>query len=305
MFEFKFFFVSLGVCLSHAAILDPASHDNLTKFSDVLLNFSSLYWISGWKALLRGTLNGATRIITTETFSPELYLRLVEQYKVTFALNSPHHLSLILKSDRLHQTDLSSLTLQWVSGGKCSYHIQKEFNSIFPNGRVYTMYGLSEGGWGMTFNWNGTDGVGQLLSGFQVKIVDDDGNRCGIDENGEVCFKANYKFLGYFGNQQATDEVFDNEGFFKTGDIGYFDIFGDLFIVDREKDLIKYCNFQISPSQIESFLIGSPDIKSVCVVGVPDKVQDTELPTAFVVRAENSTITENDIVEMVAGNDRY
>lgn len=253
---------------------------------------------------MSGTLNGATRIITTETFRPELYFRIIEQYKVTFAMSSPHHLALILKSERLHHTDLSSMRMQWVAGGKCSYQMQHEMNAVLPNGKVHTLYGLTEAHWAITFNLNLKDCVGQLLSCFQVKIVDDDGNRCGIGENGEICFKANYRFLGYYGNQTATEEIFDEEGFVMTADIGHFDEDGDLYVVDRKKDLIKYCGFQISPSQIESFLMESKDIKSVCIVGIPDQTIDTDLPTAFVIRAENSTITESDINDMVAGKER-
>lgn len=289
------------MCLSHAGILDGAFHDNTFRSDDVVMCFSSLYWISGWIALIAGTLNGATRLITTETFTPELYLRFIEQYKVTFAMSSPHNLALILKCGQLHQTDLTSIRLQWVAGGKCSYQVQQKMNSVFPNGKVYTMYGLTEANWGMTFNSNPKDCVGQLLSCYKIKIIDDDGNRSGIGEDGEIRFKANYRFLGYYNDQKSSEEVFDEEGFIMTGDVGHFDEDGDLFIVDRKKDILKYCGFQISPSQIESYLIGSSKIKSVCIVGIPDTSKDTDLPTAFVIRAENSKITEKEIVVMVAG----
>lgn len=134
-----------------------------------------------------------------------------------------------------------------------------------------------------------------------MKIVDDDGNRCGVNVDGEICLKTTYKFIGYYNNREATEELFDKEGFLKTGDIGHFDEDGDLFIVDRKKDLLKYCNFQISPSEIDSYLIESPAIKSACVVGIPDPLV-TDLPAAVVVRADGSNITEEEICNMVAGN---
>lgn len=291
----------LGVCLSHAAFLDALTQTDLIKSSDVAICFSSLYWLSGWAVLFMGMMSGATRIITTQTYSPELQLRLIEKYKVSFALNAPHHVVQMLKSERLQQTDLSSQKFQLVIGAKTPLHVQADFNAHLPNGKVHVSYGLSEIAGILTINSNGNDSVGQVVNCSTVKIIDDDGNRCGIGENGEICIKSNYKFLGYYGNQSATDELHDDDGFILTADIGHFDEHGDLFIVDRKKDLIKYCAFQISPSQIESYLLESLDIKSVCVIGIPDDAAATDLPAAFVVRSEGANITETNVFDMVAG----
>lgn len=292
--------IILGVCLSHAALLDGFAHFDAITSNDVLLSFSSLYWLTGWFMLLGGTIKGSTRIITMENYSPELHLRLIEQYKVTLGLNAPTHLTLVSKCERFHQTDLSSLRFQIVTGGKCSHHVQHEINSRLTNGKIQACYGLSESAGVMACNLGETDSVGQLLSFYSVKIIDDDGNRCGVGENGEVCFKTNYKFLGYYDNQKATDEALDDEGFFLTADIGHFDEDGNLFIVDRKKDLIKYCGNQIAPSSIESYLIESSKIKAACVVGLPDEVA-ADLPAAFIVRSNGSNITEKDVFDMVAG----
>lgn len=94
-----------------------------------------------------------------------------------------------------------------------------------------------------------------------MKIIDESGKRCGVNVDGEICVKMQYKFLGYHGNPKGTDEFFDEEGFMKTGDIGHFDADADLFIVDRKKELLKYCNFQIAPSEIDAFLTESPNIQ--------------------------------------------
>lgn len=276
------------------------SHFDAIQSNDVLLCFSSLYWITGWMMLLCGTINGSTRIITTQSFAIELHLRLIEQYKVTLALNAPNHLTLMSKCDGLEQADLSSLRCQLVAGGKCSLFTQTKINSYLPNGKVHPVYGLSEAASAITMNLSGKDSVGQLIHCYCMKIIDDDGNRLSVGEDGEICFKATYKFLGYYGNQETTDEAYDKEGFFLTGDIGHFDEAGDLFIIDRKKDIIKYGGFQISPSQIESYLTKLPGIKSVCVVGMPDEVMN-DLPAAVIVRSEESKITENDIFDLVAG----
>lgn len=135
----------------------------------------------------------------------------------------------------------------------------KEFNKYLPNGQVVQAYGLTEMSGVVAVNANGSDSAGQLLSCFTFKIVDEDGNRCGYNTNGEICIKTPYTPLGYYGNQDLTSKAFDNEGFFLTGDIGYIDEDGNIHIIDRKKDLIA-SEFEISPSDIERFLIESPEI---------------------------------------------
>lgn len=135
---------SKGVCLTHAALLDEMAHLSFVYSSDVMLCFSSLYWITGVITLLKGTMCGATRIITTDTYSPELQLHFVEQYKVTWALNAAHHLVLMMKNKNFSSTDLSSMRCQLVTGSKIPLHVQSEMSYNLPNGNVSVVYGLSE-----------------------------------------------------------------------------------------------------------------------------------------------------------------
>lgn len=176
-------------------------------------------------------------------------------------------------------------------------------NKYLSNGSVVIGYGMSEIAGGVSIDSPASiekDTVGRLLTGCSVKIIGDDGKRVGVNVDGEICVKTLYKFLGYYGNPEATAEMFDEEGFIRTGDMGHFDDDGDLFIVDRKKDIIKYCSFQISPSEIDAYLTESSDIQSACVVGIPDPM-GTDLPAAVVVRAEGSNISEKEIFDMVAG----
>lgn len=286
--------------MSHAALFNTISEFDVISSSDVLLCFSSLYWLSGWYVLLLGMLNGATRIITTKPFNAELQLQLIENYKVTFAWNAPHQAISITKHDRFNQSDLSSIKFNVITGGKTPFHIQNEINSKLLNGKAHNCYGISETAGVVSCNMGGKDSVGNVMSCHNIKIIDENGKRLGIGEDGEICIKSNYKFLGYYGNKNASDEALDKEGFFLSSDIGHFDENGDLFIVDRKKDIMKYCNFQVSPSEIECFLIKSPDIKVACVIGIPDEIA-IELPAAFIIRDKHSNITKEDVYNLVAG----
>lgn len=292
-----------GVCQSHAALIDSISDFGLSDSSDVMLCFSSLYWLSGLMVLLKGTMCGSTRIITTEAYAPELQLSMMEKYKVTYAMNAPHHLTLMMKNEQFTKTDLSSLKYQFVGGSKVPLHVQTEMSSYLPNGNVHVGYGMSEISGVCSCDYPGPSGrdcVGRLSNGIKVKIIDDEGNKCGPNVDGEICIKTNYKFLGYYANEKATTELFDEEDYLLTGDIGHFDDDGYLSIVDRKKDLLKFCNMQISPSEIEGYIIESPEVKSVCVIGIPDD-ESGELPAAVIIRADGSNVTGEEIYDMVAG----
>lgn len=261
-----------------------------------------MYWLTGFLILLVGTITGATRVVTKQTFSPELLSHLIEEYKITFLLNAPHQVTLTLKHETFKKTNFSSVKYWMVGGSKAPSSTVIEVNKYLTNGGIYNIYGMSEVAGAIStelLESRKTDSVGQLMYSMTAKIVDEFGERCGTGIDGEVCLKSNYKFLGYYGNEKATKELFDDEGFMMTGDIGHFDEGGFLCLVDRKKDLLKYQNFQISPSEIESFLLNLPQVKSACVIGIPDNVAG-DLPAAAIVRNSDS-ISKKEIFDAVAG----
>lgn len=209
-----------------------------------------------------------------------------------------------LKCEMFHKTDLSSIRLILCGGSKLSISTALEMLKYLKNAEVLQMYGMSEVA-GLTsccsvVNENDTS-VGKLKCGIKIKICDDDGQRLGINESGEIHQKTKYKFLGYINNEQATRDTLDEEGFLRTGDIGYFDVDNNLYLVDRKKDLMKYCNSQISPTEIEQFLIKYPSISAVCVVGIPDPYVG-DLPAAVIVQKDSETpMSREEVEQIVAG----
>jgi acyl-CoA synthetase (AMP-forming)/AMP-acid ligase II len=105
--------------------------------------------------------------------------------------------------------------------------------------------------------------------------------------------------VGYLNNQEATDQCIDAEGWFHTGDIGYFDEDGYFYIVDRVKELIKYKGYQVPPAELEAILVGHPSIADAAVIPSPDE-EAGEIPKAFVVLKED--ISPEDIMAYVADN---
>lgn len=187
-------------------------------------------------------------------------------------------------------------------GSKAPFEVCEEFNRYLPNGKMVVIYGMTEigGAVSVAVIQHNCNSEGKLSHGIQVKIIDENGNKCGIGDDGEICVKSQYKVLGYYGNEKATAQVIDNDGFFMTGDIGHFDENGNLYFVDRKKDLLKYCNSQISPVEIENYLTEVLDIKAACVVGIYDVVCG-DLPAAIVVRNENRDMAKEEIEQLVCG----
>lgn len=270
----------------------------------VVFNPSTLSWIIGVITVLMCTISGGKRIITCEEFCIEQQLRLINEYKITLIDNVPNDLIEMLKSGLLPRADLSSVRHVIVGGYKVPLAILEEFNALLPNGCVHNLYGMTElGDVSIDPGFSGRDSVGRLVNGVTVKIVDENGHRCGINVNGDLCVKPRYKILGYLKNKQLTDECIDDEGFFLTGDIAHLDEDGYLYIVDRKKFMILNPNgIWVYPSDIEELLIKSNDIKKVCVVSVPfDDI--FEVPAAAILLENGAKITENDVHQMIKGID--
>lgn len=271
---------------------------------NIVLSFDSIFWTVGVEQIIDSVHNGATRIITTTPPDLELLLQLISKYRVTILYCTPFVLIVCLKSDVIHKPDLSSVKTIYMCGTKVPNDLITEIGRYFPNAKCVSWYGLSELGRMFIFshNANGKPNGGRLLDGFLAKIVDVNGNLCGPNESGELCIKKKYKFHGYLDDSAANAVAIDSEGFFQTGDICRFDEHEHFFIEDRIKNVISVYFFEgvILPSQIEEFLIAIPDIKDVCVVGIPI-VSGEALPAALILRATHSNLNESDVYNLVAG----
>ncbi|XP_059617882.1 uncharacterized protein LOC132262588 [Phlebotomus argentipes] len=294
--------MSKGVSLTHQHLLYLFSYQVLFDFHDDarMLCFSSLYWLSGIAHLLLTTFLGITRIITPATFSVDLFLNIIEKYQATHVLSTPVQLAGVLESPRLTRTTLASVREYIVGGSVVPKDKWERIQTFVPNGFVLIVYGMSEVGFAtrQVYRTNKYC-VGKLAPDLQLRIVDENGQNCLPGETGEICFKPRFRFLGYYGNAAATRDMIDDAGWVHTGDIGRMDEDGDLHIVDRQKEILKYCNHHVSPSEVEQVIFGHAEVAYACVVGIPDPVC-SDLPAAVVVRKEGAVVTEEDIARLVA-----
>jgi acyl-CoA synthetase (AMP-forming)/AMP-acid ligase II len=243
-------------------------------------------------------LQGAT-LVTMPRFEPETYLKAIEDHRITRLYIVPTIAVLLAKSPLVDRYDLSSLR-SIVSGGAA---LDPEIARLcqqrlgFPIGQGY---GLTEGlvSFMQLPGAEPNGSVGRNSPNIECRIVDvETGDELGRNENGEILIRGPHVMKGYLNAEEATREVLEPDGFLHTGDLGHVDDDGDLFIVDRIKELIKYKGQQVSPVELEAVLMAHPKVADAAVVGVPDE-EASEIPKAFVVPSQPVTATE--IITFVA-----
>lgn len=248
--------------------------------------------------------NGATCVITAKPLTAQYQLELIEKYKMNVLNPTPGNLVLCLKHARIHEMDLSSVKQIYIYGGKLSLNFIPDIKRYFPNARIFETYGATEIGaasLAILDNPN-EDGGHQLLPNCIVKVVDANENRCGPNMLGEIRIRMAHKYLGYLNDPIQTANALDNEGFYITGDISQFNDHGFFYIVDRKKNIINvfYYDSMVLPHEIENCLVKLPDIKEVCVVGIPI-ISEFYLPAAVVVRTPGSKLNQRDVFNVIAG----
>ena len=160
-------------------------------------------------------------------------------------------------------------------------------------------YGLTETSPAATINpldmheFNGA--IGLPISSTEISIRDDDGCEVPTTQIGEICIRGPQVMKGYWNRADETAHVFYPDGFLRTGDVGYIDQKGFVFLVDRKKDMILVSGFNVYPNEVEEAVAMYPGIIDVAAIGVPDE-HSGEAVKVFVVR-KDPKITERDLME--------
>ncbi|MEA2516414.1 MAG: long-chain acyl-CoA synthetase [Actinomycetota bacterium] len=229
-------------------------------------------------------------------FDPTGWLELVQEHKAQNSPMVPTMLQILLASP-LENYDLSSLKYIVSGASPLSLDVVTEFEKRVPSVHIRQGYGLTETSASMTVTQAGSrklGSVGPPSPGFNVKIVDDEGNEVPRGEEGEIICKAQAVMLGYWRAEEATHDSI-KDGYFYTGDIGKLDEDGDLWILDRKKDLILRGGFNVFPRDVEDALVEHPAVAVAGVVGKPDPVKGEEV-VAFVQLNPGAEVTEAELL---------
>lgn len=232
-------------------------------------------------------------------------LEAVEMYKVTYIPVAPPLVVAMSKSDLVAKYDLSSLQALGCGGAPLGKEVSERFKARFPNIEINQGYGLTES-CGSATRMIGPDetnrhgSAGRLAENTEAMVVDPvSGEAMPPGQHGELWLRGPTIMKGYAGDDAATAATLDSEGWLKTGDLGYFDSDGFLFIVDRLKELIKYKAYQVPPAELEHLLQSIPEIVDAAVIPFPDN-EAGQIPMAYVVRKPGSSITGTQIMKFIA-----
>ncbi|SPP83720.1 4-coumarate--CoA ligase-like 7 [Drosophila guanche] len=267
---------------------------------DVLLSFSTIDWSAGMFQMLFSACHGSTRIITDRAYTPEYLLQLVEKYKVTLLTLVPQQVASLVKAPTLSKQRLATIRFISIGGGNCYVANVLKMQEYLLNGQISYGYALTETG-GVSANMGVAkpSSVGRIVPGVRVKILDDAGRSLGHGETGEILLHNGKQWNGYYGNPNETKRMQDYQGWFHTGDMGYFDDENYLHIVERKNEMLRFHGAQYCPHELEQVIAELPDVIEACVFGLWNDV-DGDPAAAAVVKIPGSRLSEMDIVEYVA-----
>jgi acyl-CoA synthetase (AMP-forming)/AMP-acid ligase II len=233
--------------------------------------------------MLNSALRAGARMVALPRFEPAAFLRMVEAHRVTVAIVVPPVARMLARHPLVDRYDLSSLRFVLVGAAPCPASLEEECSERLGC-TVAQGLGMTEAAPLALPEEPVVHGsVGRLVPDTEAVVVDpDSGARLGPGRTGELWFRGPQVMRGYLGDDVATAATIDAEGWLHSGDLGHFDERGNLFLVDRLKELIKSRGYQVAPAQLEAELIAHPAVTDAAVVGRPDE-EAGEVPVAYVV----------------------
>ncbi|GIU87227.1 MAG: fatty acid--CoA ligase [Acidimicrobiia bacterium] len=275
------------------------------KLRSATLLVVPLFHVTGCLAtmVLAYATGGKLVLMPVGRFDPEVALRIIERERITSFGGVPTVMWRILESPNLSKYDLSSVQRASYGGAPAAPELVERIEQVFPNLRktLATAYGLTETA-SVATAVTGEDyfahpgSVGRPVPTVEVRVVTEDGLDAAPGERGEVWIKGpTVMSRGYWRRPDANEAAF-SDGWFRTGDIGYLDEEGYLYLVDRAKDMIIRGGENVYSVEVEHVLFDHPDVVDAAVVGVPHRTLGEEVKAVVQLRP-GSTATADDIRE--------
>ena len=257
---------------------------------------------SGWATA--GQYNGCKSIVVREATDVAGLVKLIGQQRITHAFMVPALLAFTLMVPDIDKADFSSLKLIAYGASPISEQVLAASLKTFKCDFVQ-VYGLTETTGVVTMlshEDHDVDGpkkhllrsCGKPSMGIELKIVDETGKQLPAGEVGEIIIRSKQVMKGYWNMAEETAKTIRN-GWFYTGDAGYTDKAGYVYIHDRVKDMIVSGGENVYPAEVENALMKHPAVGDVAVIGIPDD-RWGEVPLAIVVRKPDVAVTEDDII---------
>ncbi|MET0698051.1 MAG: acyl-CoA synthetase [Mycobacterium sp.] len=241
---------------------------------------------------------GATSILLPRP-DPESVLRTIERYGVTNYFAPPTVWISLLRSPVFDQVDLSSLRKGYYGASAMPPEILHEIRDRLPNLQLWNFYGQTEiaplaSALGPAEQDSHAGAAGRPVLNVETTILDDFDTPLPVGVIGEIAHRSPHLMLGYLDDPAKTADAFRG-GWFHSGDLGYYDNFGLLYVVDRKKDMIKSGGENVASREVEEVLYRHDAVQEVAVFGVPHPVW-VEAVVAAVVMKEGITVADGELI---------
>ena len=239
---------------------------------------------------------GATYILH-HYFDAGAVLAAVEKEKVTHMVMVPAQITALLNHPDFDAEKLRSLEMLQNVGAPLLLEYKHKLNEILP-GIFYELYGVTEGFFSHLDRDDALRKVGSVGAAppfIDIKVLRENGEECKAGEVGEICGRGPMMMSGYYKQPELTKKTIVN-GWLHSGDLGYLDEDGFLFLVDRVKDMIISGGVNVFPKDIEEVIIQHPAVAEVSVFGVPDKKWG-ETPIAAIIFHHAQKLSQDELIK--------
>jgi acyl-CoA synthetase (AMP-forming)/AMP-acid ligase II len=272
-----------------------------------------LYHVAGIQAMLAAIYGGRT-LVMMKQFEVKEWMETIQREKATRAMLVPTMLKRVIDDPGFNQYDLSSLKVITYGAAPMPFEVIHKAIHVMPWARFINAYGQTETASTITTLGpedhiiEGTEkekekklkrlssSIGKPLPDVEVKIVDEGGERLPPFGVGEILARGPRMMTGYWQDEQKTAQVMTGGGWLRTGDMGYVDEEGYIYLTGREDDMIIRGGENISPEEVERILHSHPKVEEAAVIGVSDPEWGQE-PRAVVVLKKGETSTPEEIIE--------
>lgn len=234
---------------------------------------------------------------------PEKVFAHVEREKPNLMANVPTGWKMLIESPAIKKYDLSSVVFCASGAGLCPAELKKKILAIFKGAIFLDLFGQTEMTPITSFRMDSTSNsikersVGKPM--VQTRIVDENGKDVPAGQIGEIIYKSKTVMKGYYKDEEKTAQTI-KDGWFYSGDLGYFDENGEIRVVERKNECITTGGEKVFPLEVEQVISEHPDVKYVCVIGVPDETWGTSV-CAVIQPKEGKKPTLEDILAVCEG----
>lgn len=277
--------IMYGACFAASFRITPES---------VVLHAGAVIFNGAFVDLMPAVFTGACYVLM-DRFEPDAFIETIHREKVTHVMMVPAQVIAVLSSPAFSPEKLASLEMILSLGAPLLMEHKTELNRLLP-GRFYELYGLTEG-FVTVLDKNDYPlkdrSVGVPPPLFEMKIADESGREVPVGQKGEICGKGPILMTGYHNRPDLTEQAVQ-DGWLHSGDMGYVDEDGFLYLVDRKKDMILSGGVNVYPRDIEEIAVIHPAVEEVAVYGVPHEKWG-EAPCAAVTLARGQDLTPDEV----------